>query len=145
MEKKIKIGCEAYILKDCMVLLGKRGNVFGAGTWALPGGHLEFMERADECLAREIKEEMGVTVDSKSFRLLALTDDLQPESQIHYIHITYRVYLDGYDPNKKEVPAICEPDACEEWKWFSINDLPKNIFPPHIKIFKTIESQEIYC
>ncbi len=59
METKVLIGCEAYIVKNGQIFLGKRGNVYGSGTWALPGGHLEHMERADECLARELKEEMG--------------------------------------------------------------------------------------
>lgn len=54
---QIKIGCEAYITRKGKLLLGLRKNTFGAGTWALPGGHLEFLERADECLSRELKEE----------------------------------------------------------------------------------------
>ncbi len=44
----IQVGCEAYILRNGKLLLGKRGKVAGEGTWALPGGHLEYMERANE-------------------------------------------------------------------------------------------------
>ncbi|HMO78210.1 MAG TPA: NUDIX domain-containing protein [Candidatus Paceibacterota bacterium] len=142
--KKVQIGCEAYIIEDNMLLLGKRVNVYGSGTWALVGGHLEFMERADNCLARELKEEMGLILDPGTFSLLAVTDDLQPESDIHYIHITYRVPLAGFDPGKQIVPPVCEPDSCEEWRWFPVNQLPKNIFPPHEKILKTIATNRIY-
>ncbi len=142
--KNLQIGCEAYIIKKNMLLLGKRGNVYGAGTWALPGGHLEFMERADECLARELHEEMGVTLDPTTFSLLALTDDLQPDNDIHYMHVTYKVPLVGFDPKDQEVPRICEPDCCEEWRWFPVDELPKNIFMPHEKIFKTIAANKVY-
>jgi 8-oxo-dGTP diphosphatase len=142
--KNVRIGCEAYILQNDMLLLGKRANVYGAGTWALVGGHLEFMERADQCLARELQEEMGVTLDPSTFSLLALTDDLQPENDIHYIHITYRVQLVGFDPEKQMVPPICEPDSCEEWRWFPVNQLPENIFAPHKKILETIAANQIY-
>jgi 8-oxo-dGTP diphosphatase len=127
--KKTRIGCEAYIYADGKILLGKRGNVHGSGTWALPGGHLEYMERVDECLAREMREEMGIDLDPSEFELLAIADDLQPEDDFHYIHITYKVDI------KDSVPKICEPDACEEWRWFDVNNLLGNIFPPTPKDF----------
>lgn len=138
MEKQIKIGCEAYIVKDDQIFLGKRGNVYGSGTWALPGGHLEHMERADECLARELQEEIGVTVDPATFTLIALTDDVQPENGVHYIHITYRVDLGD------QIPVICEPDICAEWKWFDLDKMPEHIFAPHKKIFETVASGVTY-
>jgi 8-oxo-dGTP diphosphatase len=138
MEKVIKIGCEAYIRRNNKILLGKRGNVYGSGTWALPGGHLEYLERADQCLARELDEEMGIEVDTSEFKLLAICDDLQPENNIHYIHITYTVDIGDLEPQ------LLEPDACEEWRWFDVNDFPANIFPPHKKIFETIHHGEPY-
>lgn len=134
----IKVGCEAYITKGNKVLLGLRKNTFGAGTWALPGGHLEFLERADECLSREIKEEMNLNVPTHDMELLALTDDLQHDNNLHYIHITFAVDI------KNKEPELAEPEYCEEWRWFPIDDMPKEIFPPHQKIFKTIASQRTY-
>ncbi len=138
MKPNIKIGCEAYIIRDGKLLLGKRGNVYGSGTWALPGGHLELMERADECIVRELKEEMGLTVDAAQITLLALSDDLQPENNIHYLHITFSVDIGS------EEPEILEPEACQEWRWFPVDSIPENIFPPHVKIFDTVRSKNTY-
>lgn len=132
------IGCEAYIVRDGQILLGKRGNVYGKGTWALPGGHLEFLERADDCLVRELKEEMGLSLQTSALTLLALTDDLQPDGESHAVHITFTVELGDQEPK------LLEPEACDEWKWFPINALPENIFPPHRKIFNTVTSKSIY-
>jgi hypothetical protein len=39
---------------------------------------------------------------------------------------------------------MLEPEACEEWRWFPVDQMPDNIFPQHAKIFKTIASGNIY-
>lgn len=138
MRTSLKIGCEAWIVRDNQVLLGKRRGTAGSGTWALPGGHLEFMERADECLVRELKEEMDLTVKLSDLKLLAVTDDLSPDTANHYVHLTFQTEIGGQEPK------LCEPEECEEWKWFGVDKLPANIFPPHAKILRTIKSQKIY-
>ena len=132
-----KLGCEAYITRNGQILLGKRGAaIFGGGTWALPGGHLEHMERADECLAREVSEEVGITVTAANLKLLSVVDDIEP--LVHYIHLTFTVDIGDQEPR------LMEPDECDEWRWFPLDEMPENLFPPHKKIFATIASGQIY-
>lgn len=38
-------------------------NWLGAGGWSLPGGGLEYDERADAAAVREIAEELGISID----------------------------------------------------------------------------------
>lgn len=81
---------------------------------------------------------MNLVVPTHDMELLALTDDLQQDNNLHYLHITFSVDI------KNKTPKLAEPEFCEEWRWFGLNDLPKNIFPPHKKIFKTIASKKTY-
>jgi len=134
----IKVGCEAYIVRDGKLLLGRRKNVFGHGTWALPGGHLEPLERADECIAREIHEELGITIAPATAQLVAVTDGLYPERDAHYIHLTFRVDIGPQEPK------LAEPDRCSEWRWCDPAALPIPLFAPHAAILATIASGHTY-
>ena len=79
-KEPVLIGCELLIRRGDTLLLGLRGKAcFGAGTWALPGGHLEFGEKLSEAAQREAKEELGVQVSAGDLRLASITDDPQPD------------------------------------------------------------------
>lgn len=138
MTSYTKVGCEGFIVRDNKVLLLKRGKVAGEGTWSLPGGHLDYMERIDAALIRELKEELNVELSPKDLTLIAVTDDLRLQLDQHYLHMTFRVNIGGQDPQRME------PDKCTELRWFPIDAMPENIFLFHAKIFATLKAKELY-
>jgi len=103
------IGVAVIIIKDNRVLLGKRKNSHGAGTWAFPGGHLEFNEFIEACAVREVFEETGLKI--KNLRFGPYTNDIFTADNKHYV--TLFVIAD-YDSG---TPEVKEPHKCEKWEW----------------------------
>ncbi len=120
MEKRPAVGVAAIVIKNGKVLLGKRKGAHGSGTWAFPGGHLEFNESIEDCAKREVFEETGLSV--KNSRFATITNDLFYQSNQHYV--TLFVVCD----HKNGTPRIKEPDKCERWDWFYWNEFPKPMF-----------------
>jgi len=114
------IGVAVIVKKDGKVLLGKRKNAHGDGTWALPGGHLEFNETIEACAEREVFEETGL--DIKNVRYGAYTNDIFTNEQKHYVTLFVTA---EFSHGKLELK---EPHKCEHWDWFSWDDLPKPKF-----------------
>ena len=129
MEKIIKVSCEMIIEDEGRLLMGRRGNVFGKGSWAFPGGHLEYNERTEDCVRRELEEELGITPDG--IELLGVINDIrkaeQEEDAGHYIRFVYLIKkFSGEITNK-------EPERCKGWEWKEKDHLPNPIFVGHQK------------
>ena len=61
-KKHVHVAC-ALIERDGLVLAAQRSAVMSLPLkWEFPGGKLEAGESAEECLQRELVEEMGVTI-----------------------------------------------------------------------------------
>ncbi|ORY55854.1 ADP-ribose pyrophosphatase [Pseudomassariella vexata] len=99
------------------IVLGKRRGSHGSGTWALPGGHLEFGETYFACAERETREETGL--DVKAVKLVAVTNDVFQELGKHYITLFVTCELKDLHAE----PKILEPEKCEGWHWTSWADL----------------------
>ena len=130
MKKYPKVGLGVLIFNNQNNLLfGKRKNTHGAGTWALPGGHLEYGESPEECAIREVLEETNLVITSPKF--VAITNDIFIEDEKHYITIIMQAIHpeNGLLINK-------EPHKTEDWHWFASNNLPNNLFSPVMKLLK---------
>lgn len=122
MNNRPKVGIGVIVIKDNKILLGKRKNSHGEGTWCFPGGHLEFNESWEDCVSRETMEETGVTL--KNIRFGTATNDIFQLEEKHYITI---FMLSEYDSGDVKV---MEPEKCEQWEWFDWDNLPQPLFVP---------------
>ncbi len=63
-EDQFWVGVHGVIARGGKLLVLKRAPSmpYKPGTWDLPGGHLVLGESFEECLAREIEEETGLTI-----------------------------------------------------------------------------------
>lgn len=117
-----RIGVGVLIMQENKILLSQRKNNLGAGSWAPPGGHLEFGETIEQCAIRESYEEAGIIVDS--IKQLCFINCLFKEDNKHYV--TLFVQADY----KLGTPTQCEPEKTSAWKWFDSNNLPVPLFLP---------------
>lgn len=106
------------IWRDGKVLITRRpeGSHL-AGFWEFPGGKQENGETLEECLEREIKEELGI--DTQAEKLL-YTVHHEYENRTISLHLFLCTHLGGQ----------LEPLQCEEIKWVYPKDLAQYRFPP---------------
>ena len=114
-----KVGVGVMIFKDGKILLARRRGAHGAGEYAFPGGHLEYMESFADCARRETREECGIEIDNIRFQLLA---NVMPYAPRHDIYISLMADW------KSGEPKVLEPEKSESWDWYDIDHLPEPMF-----------------
>jgi 8-oxo-dGTP diphosphatase len=115
-----RVGVGVLVRRGPDVLLIRRKNVHGDGTWSTPGGHLDAGESPEDCGAREVLEETGVEV--KSVRFLGVTNDVFETEGRHYITLWMEAeYLTG-------VASVVAEHEMSEIRWCPSDALPSNLF-----------------
>ncbi len=122
MNQRPLIGIGVIISRKGKILLGKRRNAHGEGTWCCPGGHLEYGESLEACARRETREETGLEI--MNIRRGTFTNDLFKKEGKHYVTLFMLADCD------QGAPEVYEPEKCERWAWFSREDLPRPLFLP---------------
>lgn len=128
-QNQVRVGVGCWIFNsNGQILLGKRKSEHGNGTWAPPGGKLEFGETPQQCASRELFEETGIIIPQNKFSILSFTNDIFPQQHYITIHCCAK--------NVIATPIIKEPDKCEQWKWFDLDKLPKPLFLSALNLLK---------
>ncbi len=99
-----------------LVCQRKTGGHLG-GYWEFPGGKREPGESLEQCLARELKEELAIRV-----RPLSALDVIEHD------YPTVRVRLHPY--LCAHTDGIPQPIACQRTEWVAPPRLPDYRFPP---------------
>ena len=104
------------MVADGKILLMRRLNAPEAGCWGIAGGKIDLYETAPEAAAREIAEELGVTVTAD--RLLCFVDQIDREAGTHWVSPVY--LAQGFEGD----PTIQEPHKHADLGWFDLIDPP---------------------
>lgn len=120
MDPRPQVGVAVLVLDgNGKVIMGQRQGSHGAGTWAFPGGHLEYGETFDACAKREVLEETGLPIVRIQF--LSATNDFMPSEGKHYVTVFMGCMIEGQ--NKE--PVAMEPNKCSKWEWIPWQDVWK--------------------
>jgi 8-oxo-dGTP diphosphatase len=118
----VRVGVGVIVVRDALVLVGLRRGAHGDGTWALPGGHLEFGEPLAACAARELAEETGLV--ATAFARGPYVETVFPEYGRHDVTL----FAIAHDPLGD--PVLREPAKCAGWAWHRWDALPTPRFAP---------------
>jgi len=127
---------DGILLKDDKILLVKRAIYPFSGYWVLPGGHVDYGERLEEALKREMKEELGIKVKIKN--LIGVYSDPKRDPRYHTVSVVYFL--------EKGRGKITLNSEASEFKYFSLKNLPEKIGFDHRKIlndFKKYKKKNI--
>lgn len=129
----VKVASHGLIKKDNKFLITHRATIndYQPNLWDIPGGTVEFQEKAEAALNREISEESGLKVDIVK---PIFVYDFASGPLRHQFQIVYECnYISG--------EVVLNPEEHDEFKWVTIEELeslPKIAFLE--ELFKFIKN-----
>ena len=117
MKPQIEVAA-AIIFKQQEILISQRGeHSHLSGYWEFPGGKREKDETFEDCLLREIREELNVEIEVDGLFERVNHEYAEKVVTLQFYHCRY---LRG------EVKAL----GCRQYKWVSLRQLAAYQFPP---------------
>ena len=108
----------AILINNGLVLIAKRRSTDRlASKWEFPGGTVEEGETPEECLKREMKEELGITVSVGGY----LGDSLYKYDHGTIRLMGFRTFWENGDIMLK---------AHDDFRWVSLDELQAYDFAP---------------
>lgn len=122
----------AVIIEDGLLFLARRGPEEKlAGLWELPGGKLEPDETLEQCLERELLEELGMA--SEVGAVLARTTHVYEHGCFEMLALSV-TRLSDY-----------EPTVHDHARWVSRGDLQElDLAPADVQLIAELERQGIW-
>jgi len=123
--KSPKLTVDGVVLKDKKVLLIKRKNPPFKGKWALPGGFVEYGEKVEDAVVREVEEETGLKTNVSS--IVGVYSDPDRDPRGHTVTVVYLLEVFS--------STLDFGDDADDAKFFDVNRLPELAFD-HAYIIK---------
>ncbi|CAO3696059.1 hypothetical protein G6F70_004959 [Rhizopus microsporus] len=130
-QQEVRVGVACFVVHRpsdgiLRILISQRKGSHGAGTWQLPGGHMEMFESFEGCARREVLEETNLEINS--IRFVTATNNIMGDK--HYV--TIFMYSEVSSEEIKNL-RVMEPEKLQgEWKWVTLDELVtyKPLFSP---------------
>ncbi|WP_202318361.1 NUDIX domain-containing protein [Archaeoglobus neptunius] len=126
--KCITLTVDAIIPYGGKIVLIKRMNDPFKGYYALPGGIVEYGERVEDAVLREVEEETGL--EGKIHSLVGVYSDPMRDPRGHFVSVCFIVVPEGGE--------LRAGSDAKEVELFSLDNLPRLAFD-HGKMIKDAE------
>ncbi|MFD4595709.1 NUDIX domain-containing protein [Streptomyces rubiginosohelvolus] len=120
-DETIRYTADVVLLAAGHVLLIQRRWDPHAGSWALPGGHVDIGEPSLQAAVRELEEETGITIAATELRQVGAFDDPGRDPRGRYVTVAYTAAL-------PEPVAPTPLDDAADARWWPLTDLPDLAF-----------------
>jgi 8-oxo-dGTP diphosphatase len=122
-----RIATDGIVVRDHKILLVRRKKQPFRGRWALPGGFVEYGEKTEDAVVREVLEETGL--ETKVDRLAGVYSDPNRDPRGHVISIVYVLDVVGGE--------LKAGDDASDLRFFDLKGLPDLSFD-HGKIIEDV-------
>ena len=123
------ITADGILIKDNQILLIRRKNEPFKGKWALPGGFVEYEEKTEEAVVREVFEETGLKTKIRG--LVGVYSDPKRDPRGHTITVAYVLEVSG--------GRLKAGDDASDVKFFKVNKLPVLSFDHNVIINEAVQ------
>ncbi|MBW4666415.1 MAG: 8-oxo-dGTP diphosphatase MutT [Cyanomargarita calcarea GSE-NOS-MK-12-04C] len=111
------IGVAVIWSNEGNILIDRRAtSSMMGGLWEFPGGKVEISETIEECIKREIEEELGIEIEVGEHLIT-----------IDHTYTHLRVTLTVH--HCRHLSGIPQPLECDEIRWVSLEELDNFSFP----------------
>jgi ADP-ribose pyrophosphatase YjhB (NUDIX family) len=117
---KIGVACHAVVKKGDKILLGIRNKpiALSHGQYFTVGGSVEFMEKREDCLRREVMEEANIKI--KNICFFKVYKHIRPENKRP--HSVVFIYKADYDSGE-----LKGADDCIDPQFYSVDQIKEFI------------------
>jgi 8-oxo-dGTP diphosphatase len=116
--RKPSVTADGIVFKDGRIVLIRRRNDPFKGSHALPGGFVNYGERLEDCVVREVLEETGLR--TQIVRLIGLYSAPGRDPRGHFVTAVYELRPIG--------GALKAGDDAISAKWVPVEDIPQMAF-----------------
>jgi bifunctional NMN adenylyltransferase/nudix hydrolase len=113
--------CDNVVLHSGHILLVKRGAMPGMGLWALPGGHVDDHESAEQASLRELREETRIDVPNRVLRASLTAPYRSTRGRTITNAFVYRLEAEPKGSRREvSLPRVKGGDDAKKAQWFPV-------------------------